>query len=682
MTGHIFDMMTVGKLRAIVRQYNLHLKIVGYSKKSKDELIKHMKEHLSVDASGNIHVKNEIIIKTNDAINKVEKQHKVVEQVKKLKKQVEKTEIKKISTKGLKEMKAKLDVLELKKQIEGTKIKKIGTKKLKEGAKLLEKIEQELKKPKHKKEHKVKINKKEANEPESDSDSVAEAKFQAYVKKYEDKKDQVKKIYELYKKREQTKGIDERGELEDEINKIGEKLGYKSFYLEHWDTIFENELGIKPPEKEKPKPATEAQKKEMEEIKKMFKSKEEPKKETLEEKVKKDEAEKNKKQQEEYHEHRKKLIGQNIPFFSNNNYKFWKKEKAEHKKHFIQEAVFYGYENELKQYPMLKRYYEKVKKEGGLYKHKYEDKKKEEEKIQELTADEIAHLKKELELMNKNKAMEEPTKEEDNLGKTEDEKNFINKLRNDGFYSPEKIKALYHYDFKNKFIGKVYIKQMRIAKPLSLEQLEKSINDKHNELYLQNQIDDLNEKIKNSKNAFKTKQAQKKADARIEEWEKEKYPKERELNSYHKIRNIQKDNYEKLKNMNINTVKEADEFADLIKESSYINLNYRLQAEDKKKKEEDEIFMNKLKEKPKIQELTDKEVEELKKVLNVNPKPPSMPPPPHLKKGLNLGGVKLPAVEKAVEKIVEPIVKKIVTATSQQLVEEFKGKRSMMNKKI
>jgi hypothetical protein len=245
MTGHIFDMMSVGKLRAVVRQYNLHLKIVGYSKIPKQELITHMKKHLSVGADGNIFIKDvvDVIHKTEKGMNEVAKNHKVIEQVKKLKKQVEKTEIKKISTKGLKEAKAKLDLLELKKEIQGTKIKKIGTKKLKEGAKLLEKIEQELKKPKHKslpvtekmKEEQVKVNKMtlkqakaeakkeglslshmvngkrksksrallleelkhlvvkkgqikpEAKEPESDSDSVVDAKFEAYVKKYEKK---------------------------------------------------------------------------------------------------------------------------------------------------------------------------------------------------------------------------------------------------------------------------------------------------------------------------------------------------------------------------------------------------------------------------------------------------------------------------------------------------------------
>jgi hypothetical protein len=164
----------------------------------------------------------------------------------------------------------------------------------------------------------------------------------------------------------------------------------------------------------------------------------------------------------------------------------------------------------------------------------------------------------------------------------EDEKEFMNAIRdNNGIHRPDKIQKIYKEKFSNKNIEDFYIHRINRAKDESLDDLDKSINDKHSEHRLERQIEQLNEKIKNSTNAFKTKQAQKKADERIAEWNKEKYPKEKELEKYNKIRNIQKDNYEKLKNMNIESVKDADEYANLIRASSYMNLSHKLDAEEK-----------------------------------------------------------------------------------------------------
>jgi hypothetical protein len=198
------------------------------------------------------------------------------------------------------------------------------------------------------------------------------------------------------------------------------------------------------------------------------------------------------------------------------------------------------------------------------------------------------------------KEVPKPKKEYNNYSDyNKEEEEFIIAIRtNNAIHHPEKIQKIYKQDFSNKNIEDFYIHRMNIAKKESLENLEKSINNNHIEHVLSINIDELNEKIKNNRN-FKTKQAQKKADERIEQWEKEKYPKVKELEKNFKIKNIQEQNYEKLKDMKIESVKDADEYADLINASSYINLIRKLNAEEEKKKEEDKIFMEKLNEKNK-----------------------------------------------------------------------------------
>ena len=210
--------------------------------------------------------------------------------------------------------------------------------------------------------------------------------------------------------------------------------------------------------------------------------------------------------------------------------------------------------------------------------------------------------KKEINIEEKKEPLKQKKTYDNYSQYNEEEKEFMNAIRdNNGIHRPDKIQRIYKEKFSNKNIEDFYIYRINISKNESLEQLKKSIEDKHSEHHLQVKIDDLNEKIKNNLNAFKTKQAQKKADERIEEWNKEKYPKEKELEKYNKIRDIQKENYKKLKDMKIETVKDADEYADLINASGYLELSHKLNAEEKPK------------EKKHNEELTDKEVEELRK---------------------------------------------------------------------
>jgi len=278
------------------------------------------------------------------------------------------------------------------------------------------------------------------------------------------------------------------------------------------------------------------------------------------------EKEKNKKEMKEYHEHRIKKIDENIKFYSDDDYKYWKTEKPEYKREFIQYAIYYGYEDEIKKYPIFQKYYEKVKNDGLLFSKKYEDEKKQEKKIYDYNTE-----------LNK------------------EEKEFRNSLRDrNNIHRPENIKKSYNENFIDKNIEDYYIYIMNNAKDESLEEIQRQIDDKHSEHHLQVKIDELNQKINNSINAFKTKKAQKKADERIEEWRNEKHPKERELQKYNKIRDIQKENYKKLKDMKIETVKDANDFADLIKASNYLNLSYRYDAELKKKDEEHKEFINSL----------------------------------------------------------------------------------------
>jgi hypothetical protein len=211
----------------------------------------------------------------------------------------------------------------------------------------------------------------------------------------------------------------------------------------------------------------------------------------------------------------------------------------------------------------------------------------------------------------------------------EDEAKFMDTLRDkDYLYRPNKIKGIYHMNYEDNFIGKFYIHRMQEAKPKSLERLKKQIDDTKTEHYIQVKIDDLNEKIKNNTNAFKTKKAQKKADEKIYELRNQKYPMERELERYNKIRDIQKQNYKKLKDMKIETVKDADEYADIITSSEYMNMNDKLEKEEKKKDEEHQEFINSLGKKideeeknpvEKIEKL-EKELHKLEQIININEK--------------------------------------------------------------
>jgi hypothetical protein len=69
---HVFEHFEKTQLRKIIRNYNLHVKIARYSKLDKDELIKHMHNYLFINNEGRIMVKDEVLNKADDEMNKVE----------------------------------------------------------------------------------------------------------------------------------------------------------------------------------------------------------------------------------------------------------------------------------------------------------------------------------------------------------------------------------------------------------------------------------------------------------------------------------------------------------------------------------------------------------------------------------------------------------------------------------
>jgi hypothetical protein len=69
---HVFEHFEKTQLKKIIRNYNLHVKIARYSKLDKDELIAHMKNYLFINNEGRIMVKDEVLNKADDEMNKVE----------------------------------------------------------------------------------------------------------------------------------------------------------------------------------------------------------------------------------------------------------------------------------------------------------------------------------------------------------------------------------------------------------------------------------------------------------------------------------------------------------------------------------------------------------------------------------------------------------------------------------
>jgi hypothetical protein len=69
---HVFEHFEKTQLRKIIRNYNLHVKIARYSKLDKDELISHMKNYLFIDKDGKITVKDEVMDKAEEEMNKAE----------------------------------------------------------------------------------------------------------------------------------------------------------------------------------------------------------------------------------------------------------------------------------------------------------------------------------------------------------------------------------------------------------------------------------------------------------------------------------------------------------------------------------------------------------------------------------------------------------------------------------
>lgn len=109
---HVFEHLTNTQLKKLIREYNLHVKISGYSKMSRDDLIKELKKHL--------HVENGIYKILNH-----EKELKIEEKIKKPREKKEK--VKKVEPKPVEEKNVN-KVKEMVKEIEKKTEKKVDEK--------------------------------------------------------------------------------------------------------------------------------------------------------------------------------------------------------------------------------------------------------------------------------------------------------------------------------------------------------------------------------------------------------------------------------------------------------------------------------------------------------------------------------------------------------------------------
>jgi hypothetical protein len=133
---HIFDELSLTKLKAIIKAYNLHTKIV-VSKRTKAEIIIEMKKHLMFDKDGKLCLVDKNLDDIEKAVNSVE----VKKAVKKAKEEVKKEAPKPAP---VKKEKPKAEVKKQVKEVE--KITKEMTKNKEKNKKLQTKVEEIVKK--------------------------------------------------------------------------------------------------------------------------------------------------------------------------------------------------------------------------------------------------------------------------------------------------------------------------------------------------------------------------------------------------------------------------------------------------------------------------------------------------------------------------------------------------------
>jgi flagellar basal body rod protein FlgF len=127
---HVFEHLPISTLKKIIREYNLHVKISGYSKMTQSELVEALKKHLVISDDGVMKIKeiknvgkvSDFEKKPREKKEKVKKVvpkpveeknvNKVKEMVKEIEKKVEKKDEKKKVSK-VKEM-----VKEIEKKVE------------------------------------------------------------------------------------------------------------------------------------------------------------------------------------------------------------------------------------------------------------------------------------------------------------------------------------------------------------------------------------------------------------------------------------------------------------------------------------------------------------------------------------------------------------------------------------
>jgi hypothetical protein len=187
---------------------------------------------------------------------------------------------------------------------------------------------------------------------------------------------------------------------------------------------------------------------------------------------------------------------------------------------------------------------------------------------------EIPKLTKERKLKQKKVKKEKVEKvEEDNK---ENIKLFVEYIMDnypiDSHNNPSVIQDAFNKKFLNKGIDNYYIKLINKTREPSLIKINNEIKDNYNISKLEYEIKEIKQFIKN-KPLFKTKKAQENAKNRIIKAEKELGINIQKLNKLNEIKKIQKENYDILEKKEINTVKEANSFADLYYNSLYNTLS-------------------------------------------------------------------------------------------------------------
>ena len=223
---HSFKDLELKTLKKICSKYNLHIKIARYSKLSKEELIPHMEKHLHINSEGKIKMKKEASEMAESELNKLI--HELKNKVKEVKEKVVKIHAKKA--------KKEIHIEEKKEDKIINFLKNQGFKEKKEEKKEKKTVEQM-------------------------------------------KEEEILKAIPLYLKLDDYKGVEVNQKMQEMVNEMDQfpsvasaLQGIEEYLKKHPEL---NKTKPKKEMKKEEKPATEAQKKEMEDIYKMMKPKKE-----------------------------------------------------------------------------------------------------------------------------------------------------------------------------------------------------------------------------------------------------------------------------------------------------------------------------------------------------------------------------------------------------------------------